>query len=82
MVTQIIQARLPEKQVKIIDKLVERGLYSSRSDFIKYAIRMQGSLDMITGLIADENKDSVKEIRKIREKLSRKDLDIEELNSL
>ncbi|HHI01349.1 MAG TPA: ribbon-helix-helix protein, CopG family [Thermococcus litoralis] len=34
-----ISARIPAKIVEEIDKLVQRGIFSNRSDFIKEAIR-------------------------------------------
>lgn len=34
-----ISARLPSKLVEEIDKLVQRGIFSNRSDFIKEAVR-------------------------------------------
>jgi len=34
-----VEVRVPEKMVELIDKLVEAGFYSSRSDLIRDAIR-------------------------------------------
>ncbi|MCD6189704.1 MAG: ribbon-helix-helix protein, CopG family, partial [Thermococcus sp.] len=34
-----ISARIPAKIVEEIDKLVQRGIFSNRSDFIKEAVR-------------------------------------------
>ena len=35
----IISLRLTEKQLEIIDKLIEYGLFASRSEFIRHAIQ-------------------------------------------
>ena len=40
MEKQIVQVRLPDKIVEKIDKIVERGEYTSRQDFIKDILRV------------------------------------------
>jgi Arc/MetJ-type ribon-helix-helix transcriptional regulator len=36
---EVVQVRLPEKIVEVIDEMVAQGFYSSRSDFIRTKIR-------------------------------------------
>ena len=80
MTTVVTQVRLPEGLLKEVQKLVERGLYSSQSDVIRDSIR-RFVLEQQIGTI--ENKeDSITQVRKIREKLSKDDINIKHLNSL
>jgi len=57
------------KLVNVVDSLVETGLYSSRSDAIRDAVRRLILESQIGSIPNTEN--SVKEIRKIRTKLSK-----------
>ncbi len=83
MAMTVTQVRLPERLVEEVDKLVDKGLYSNKSDVVRDALR-RFILDQQVGSI--ENKgDSVKEIRKIRDKLSKEIKsfkDVEEINRL
>ena len=36
---KVISIRLPDWMLELIDKLVEKGIFISRSEFIRYAIR-------------------------------------------
>jgi len=82
MVMDTLQIRLSEGLVKNIDNLVKTGIYSSRSDVIRDAVRRL-VIDKLVGIIPNTG-DSVAEIREIRKKLSEnfslKDLD--EINKL
>jgi len=77
-----IQIRLSHGLVERVDTLVNTGLYSSRSDAIRDAVRKL-ILNQQVGSIPNTG-DSVQEIREIRKKLSKnfslKDLD--EINKL
>jgi Arc/MetJ-type ribon-helix-helix transcriptional regulator len=79
----VIQARLPQGLVNEIDTLVKNGLYNNRSDVVRDAVRRLAIKRMI-GIIPN-TRDSVKEIREIRKKLSKEIKnfsDIEEINKL
>lgn len=76
----VTQVRLPRGLIKEVDKLVDKGLYASKSDVIRDAIRKL-VLEKQVGSIPDTG-DSVKEVRKIRKKLSKKKFDLDEINKL
>jgi len=79
MVMDTIQVRLAHGIVQKIDELVATGMYASRSDVLRDAVRRL-VLDTITGVI--ENKDdSVSEIRKARRQLSKEKINLSEINS-
>jgi len=65
----VTQVRLPEGLIKEIDKLVNKGFYTNKSDVIRDAIRKL-VLEKQIGSIPNTG-DSVKEVRKIRKKLSK-----------
>jgi len=69
MKMSVTQVRLPEGLITEIDKLVEKGFYTNKSDVIRDAIRKL-VLEKQIGSIPDTG-DSVKEIREIRKKLSK-----------
>ena len=75
-----IQVRLSHGLVKKIDNLVQTGVYSSRSDVLRDAVRRL-VLDKLIGILPDIG-DSVKDIRKIRTKLSKEKFDLDEINKL
>ena len=83
MVMDTVQVRLSHGLVESMDNLIKTGIYSSRSDVVRDAVRRL-VLDKLIGIIPNMG-DSVKEIREIRTKLS-KDVksfkDIEEINKL
>ncbi|MBW2991288.1 ribbon-helix-helix domain-containing protein [Candidatus Woesearchaeota archaeon] len=67
--------------VKMIDSMVKRGIYSSRSEAIRDGVR-ELTLKSLIGIIPNTG-DSVKEIREIRNKLSKEIKsfkDIEKIN--
>lgn len=83
MVMDTIQIRLGHGLVERVDDLVETKLYGSRSEVIRDAVRRL-VLDKMVGIIPNTG-DSVKEIRAIRNKLSKEIKsfkDIEEINKL
>ncbi len=81
MVMDTLQIRLSRGLVKQIDSLVKKGIYANRSDAIREAVRNRFWWQSQVGTIKDTG-DSVEEIRKIREKLSKEPIDIDEINSL
>jgi len=83
MVMDTMQVRLSSGLVERIDILVNKGIYSSRSDAIRDAVRRL-VLESMIGIIPNTG-DSVKEVREIRNKLSKEVKsfkDIEEMNKL
>lgn len=83
MVMDTVQVRLSHGLVKSMDDLVNTGIYSSRSDVIRDAVRRL-VLDKLIGIIPNTG-DSVKEMRKIKKKLSeeiKSFKNIEEINKL
>ena len=75
-----LQVRLSHGLVERVDSLVDTGLYANRSDAIRDAVRRL-VLTQIAGILQSKT-DSVKEIRKIRKKLSKKKFNLEEVNKL
>lgn len=78
MVMDTIQIRLGHGLVKKIDELVKTGIYSSRSDVLRDAVRRL-VLDNLIGII-DDKENSVKQVKKLREKASKEKFDLEEIN--
>ena len=84
MVMEVVNVRLPKSIINQIDILVEKGIYSSKSDFIRDVARQRLSkqLDELIGIIPDNGVDSVKEVKEIRKKLSKEKFDLAEINKL
>jgi putative addiction module CopG family antidote len=80
MVMDTIQVRLSPGLVKQVDKLVNSGIYSSRSDVVRDAVRRL-VLDKMVGIIANTG-DSVQEVKALRKDLSKEKFDLEEINKL
>ena len=83
MVMDTVQVRLSHGLVESMDGLVDTGIYSSRSDVVRDAVRRL-VLDKLVGIIPNTG-DSVKEMREIKKKLSKEIKsfkDIEEINKL
>jgi Arc/MetJ-type ribon-helix-helix transcriptional regulator len=83
MVMDTVQIRLSQGLVEKIDDLVGTGIYASRSDVIRDAVRRL-VLDKLVGIIPNTG-DTIKEVREIRKKLSKEVKsfkDIEEINKL
>jgi len=80
MVMDTIQIRLSHGLIERIDKVVGTGIYANRSDVIRDAVRRL-VLGRLVGIIPDTG-DSVKELKKIRARLSKERLDLGEVNKL
>ena len=80
MVMDTIQVRLSHGVVERIDDLVETGVYSSRSDVLRDAVRRL-VLDKLVGIIPNKG-DSVKELKEASKKLSKEKFDLDEINKL
>lgn len=74
------QVRLPDALAKELGYLVNKGLYSSKSDAIRDAVRKL-VLENQIGTIKNTG-NSVAEVRKIRKKLSREKFSLKEINKL
>lgn len=77
---EVAQVRLPEGLVREVDKLVDKGFYTSKSDVIRDALRKL-LLEKQIGSVPNTG-DSVQEIREIRKKLSKEKIDLDEINAL
>lgn len=75
-----VQIRLSHGLIEKIDDFVETGIYANRSDVIRDAVRRL-VLDKLIGIIPDTG-DSVKELKKIRAKLSKEKFNLDEINKL
>ena len=80
MVMDTLQIRLSKGLTNGIDSLVDTGLYANRSDAIRDAVRRL-VIDQMTGIISNKS-ESVKEVRKAREKLSKEKFNLGEINQL
>ena len=80
MPMELTQVRLPEKLAQELGRFVKQGYYASKSDLIRDAIRRL-LLERQIGSIPNTG-DSVKEVRAIRKKLSKEELDIDKINKL
>ena len=63
-----------------MDGMVETGIYANRSDVVRDAVRRL-VLSQVAGIIPDSG-DSVKDIRKLRKKLSKEKFDLRKINQL
>ena len=80
MVMDTVQVRLAHGIVNKIDELVETGIYSSRSDVLRDAVRRL-VLSNLVGILPNRG-DSVKQVKEIRKKLSKEKFDLDKINSL
>lgn len=80
MVMDTLQIRMNPKLVKLIDSLVKSGVYSNRADVIRDAVR-RFVWEKEVGSITKKG-NSVEQVRKAREKLSKGKISIDELNNL
>ena len=80
MTMELTQVRLPETLVQELDRFVARGYYASKSDLIRDAIRRL-LLERQVGSIPNTG-DSVQEVRAVRKKLSKQELNITTINKL
>lgn len=79
MVMDTLQIRMNPGLIKLVDEIVKSGVYANRSDVIRGAVR-RFVWEKEVGSISKKG-DSVKIIRKLREKLSKEKTDLEELNN-
>lgn len=75
MAMELMQVRLPAGVIRQVNLMVKDGLYASKSDVIRDAIRKL-ILDKMVGSIPNTG-DSVKEVRAIRKILSRMEPDLQ-----
>jgi len=80
MVMETMQIRMNEQSVKELDKIVKTGFYANRADVIRDAVR-RFIFESQVGTIKN-NGNSIKEIRKTREKLSKEKINLKEINNL
>lgn len=80
MVMDTVQIRLSRGLTEGIDSLVDTGLYANRSDAIRDAVRRL-VIDQMTDIISNK-RESVKEVREARKKLSKQKFDLNEINKL
>jgi Arc/MetJ-type ribon-helix-helix transcriptional regulator len=80
MTMSLLQVRVPDGIVTAVNRMVKSGLYSSKSDVVRDAIR-QLVLEKQIGSVPNTG-DSVKEIRAIRNKLSKEIKTFEDLKRL
>lgn len=80
MVMDTMQIRMNPKLIKLIDNLVKTGIYSNRSDVIRDAVRRFVWEKEVGTISKKEN--SIDEVRKVREKLSKEKIDLDEINNL
>jgi Arc/MetJ-type ribon-helix-helix transcriptional regulator len=80
MVMDTLQIRMNQALLKRIDVLIKSGIYSNRSDVIRDAVR-RFVWEKEAGSINYKG-NSVEEIRKIREKLSKETSNLDEINNL
>lgn len=80
MVMETLQVRLSPGLIEKIDRLVKTQMYSSRSDVMRDAVRRL-VIDNLVGILPDTG-DSVKEVRKIRKRLSKEKVNLKKINKL
>ncbi len=77
---ELMQVRLPEGLIDAVNTLVNKGIYATKSDVIRDAIR-RFMLERQIGSIPNTG-DSVKELKAIRKLLSKEDIDLNKINKL
>ena len=80
MVMDTLQIRMNPALLKRIDLMVKTGIYSNRADVIRDAVR-RFVWEKEIGSISNKE-DSIKQVRRIREKLSKEKFDLDEINKL
>jgi len=80
MVMDTLQIRVNKGLLKRIDILVKSGIYSNRADVIRDAVR-RFVWEKEVGSIYPKGK-ATEQVRKIRNKLSREKLNLDEINNL
>jgi len=80
MVMDTFQIRINHGLLKRVDSLVKTGVYSNRSDVIRDAVR-RFVWEKEVGSISNKG-NSAEQIRKIRKELSKREIDLDKINSL
>lgn len=80
MVMDTLQIRLSRSIVEMIDNLVRSGIYSSRSDAIRDAVRRFVWHNEV-GTVSKKGQ-AVEMVRKARKELSKKKICLDEINRL
>gem|GEM_PF-1580086 len=83
MVMETLQIRLPKAQIDILDSMVSRGLYASRSDAVRGAVRDTVQKQLWAAQVGTtlSRRDSVAEVRKLRQQLSSEELSFERMKA-
>jgi Arc/MetJ-type ribon-helix-helix transcriptional regulator len=81
MTMDTLQIRLNKGLVGGLDIFVKEGLYANRAEVIRDAIRRFLWNSQI-GSIKNDGIPSVRQVRAVRKKLSLKEIDLDEINSL
>ena len=76
-----LQIRMNKELLKRVDSLVKTGIYSNRSEVIRDSVR-RFVWEKEVGTIKHNGRNSVEEIRGIRNKLSKEKININEINNL
>lgn len=81
MVMQTLQIRLSHGLVEQVDLLVDKGIYSNRSDVIRDAVR-RFVWEKEAGTVSNKGASGVKLVHEARKNLSKKKIDLNEINNL
>jgi Arc/MetJ-type ribon-helix-helix transcriptional regulator len=82
MSMSVTQVRLPEQLSKALDEYIEEGLYASRSDLIRDALRtfiLHKLIEEQIGTIPNKE-NSVRQVRRIRRMLSKQEDNLKDIN--
>lgn len=77
---EVTQVRLPDGLVNGMEELVNKGIYTNKSEVVRDAVRKL-ILEKQVGTIKNTG-DSVKEVREIRNKLSKSIQNISDLDQI
>lgn len=80
MVMDTFQVRMDRGLIKRVDALVKTEVYANRGEVVRDAVR-RFVWEREAGSVTQKG-DSVKEVRKVREKLSKQKIDLDEVNNL
>jgi len=81
MVMDTLQIRMNKEMLKRVDSLVKTGIYSNRSEVIRDSVR-RFVWEKEVGTIKNNDRNSIEEIRNIRNKLSKEAINLNEINNL
>ena len=83
MVMDTLQIRIPKGLVETIDSFVKKGVYSSRSDAVRDALRNKFIWDLEVGSVPNKSgKSGVEQVREIRKKMSKQIKSYEDLEKI